>query len=508
MQLEHWVTHAASRSPDKIAIHYQGKRISYAQFDLLVDQLTWLLRHRLHVTSGERVAHLALNNPIFLALIFACARLGAILVPLNFRLAQPELAFLFADASPTVLFAGSDMLADCMEGNILPSHCRPVSLGESPDPDHCEELQSLMEDAQREQGRLEGSDPTAPLLIVYTSGTTGRPKGAVLDQNALRWNALNSQHMHALTEDDHILTVLPFFHVGGINIQTLPAFHFAATVTLLPTFDPGEVLETITNFRPTLTVLVPTQMRALTELPNWNNADLTSLRAVTTGSTTVDRGLLESWQAHDVKTLQVYGCTESSPIAIHQRIDDTVSPLGSVGTAAKYCNARIVDEAGATVAPSSRGEIQLRGPNVLRYYWKNPTATAAALHDGWLSTGDIGYQDEAGQYYVVDRIKNMIISGGENIYPAEIERLLLQHPDIEEVAVLGVPDAKWGEIVAAAVVQRSSSQLDTESVREFLDGQVGHYKLPRRVAFLSELPRNAMGKTDHNAIRSRLISPE
>ncbi|MBT8080473.1 MAG: AMP-binding protein [Gammaproteobacteria bacterium] len=506
MQLEHWVSHAASRSPDKVAIHFQGSRISYAQFDQLIDRLTWLLRYRFHVSAGERVAHLALNNPVFLALIFACARIGAIVVPINFRLARPELAFLFDDARPTLLFGDSDLLTDCTGGGILPSGCRLISLDESPVTARCDSLSTLLEESRREQSRSEGSDPTAPLLVVYTSGTTGKPKGAVLDQNALRWNALNSQHMHSLSESDHILTVLPFFHVGGINIQTLPGFHFGATVTLLPTFSAEQVLETITTGRPTLTVLVPTQMRALAELAQWREADLTSLRAVTTGSTMVDRGLLESWQAHDVKTLQVYGCTESSPIAIHQCMDDTESALGSVGKAARYCNVRIVDETGVPVPPGSRGEIQLRGPNILRYYWNNPDATAAALHDGWLSTGDIGYQGEAGEYYVVDRIKNMVISGGENIYPAEIERTLLQHPDIEEAAVVGLPDPKWGEIVAAVIVTRSESQLDTDNVREYLDGKVGNYKLPRRIAFLSELPRNAMGKTDYKAVRSSIIS--
>ncbi len=504
MQLEHWIAHAASRAPDKVAIRYQGDEISYAQLEHLVGRLAWLLRHRFGIEAGQRVAHLALNSPLFLALVFACARIGAILVPLNYRLARPELAHLLDDAGPSVLLGQSALLTECIAYDLVPPRCRLVSFDTAPR--DCVQLAAHLEGAETEPSRPVASDPSAPLLIVYTSGTTGRPKGAVLDQNALRGNALHSQSMHALTADDHVLTALPFFHVGGINVQTLPALYCGATVTLLPTFDPNEVLAMLAETGVTLTVLVPTQMQAIAALPQWPGADLSRLRAVTTGSTTVDSGLLEVWQAHGVRTLQVYGCTESSPIAIHQDIAAADTPIDSVGRAAKYCDVRIVDEEGKPVPPMTRGELELKGPNVMRGYWNNPEATAAALRGGWLATGDIGYRDQAGHYYVVDRIKNVIITGGENVYPAEIERVLLEHPNIAEAAVVGLPDRRWGETVAAAIVTSVEDSLDETAVIDCLEGKVARYKLPRRVAFLNELPRNTMGKTDYDAVRSRLIA--
>jgi len=506
VQLEHWIAHVALRTPEKTAIQFEGERITYSQFEELIGRLAWVLQNEFRVSPGDRVAHLALNSPIVLALIFACARIGAILVPLNYRLAHAELAFLLSDCNPRVLFGAPRFLAELVSGHGAPENCGLVAIDNADSESDWDRLADHLDDGGEIQAeRQDSSDPSAPVLIVYTSGTTGRPKGAVLDQNALRWNAINSQHMHALTGDDHILTVLPFYHVGGLNVQTLPALHFGATVTLHREFDAAAVLSEITDSAVTLTVLVPTQMRAIGELPQWPGTDLSTLRAVTTGSTIVDPGLLRTWEQRGVRTLQLYGCTESCPIAVCQSIDDASSPLESVGREARHCRARIVDEHQSQVDTMVRGEIQLQGQNLMREYWNNPEATSNALCDGWLATGDIGYRDDDGNFYIVDRIKNMIISGGENIFPAEIERVLHMHPDIEEAAIVGLPDESWGEIVAASIVKRPGAALDQEALLNFLGDRLGRYKLPRRLFFESELPRNAMGKTDYQALRDRLI---
>ncbi|MGI9284824.1 MAG: class I adenylate-forming enzyme family protein, partial [Pseudomonadales bacterium] len=497
-------SHAADHRPDKIAIRFEGEEITYAAFEQQISRLAWVLKNTLAVATGDRIGHLAFNNPLCLALVFACARIGAILVPLNFRLAENELAYLLQDAGARVLFTDDAFAPMCANVSLLPHGCKLVALEATDLPADCICLHELMDAAPQQGSESRAANAEAPLLIVYTSGTTGQPKGVVLDHNAIRWNALNSQHMHGFTHDDHVLTLLPFFHVGGINIQTLPAFHFGATVTLQRQFDPAHVLATIVEQKPTLTVLVPTQMQALAELPQWESANLSSLRAVTTGSTLVDTTLLNIWRARGIRTLQIYGCTESSPIAINQAIDELESPLGSVGKPAKYCQVRLVDEQGEMVPVTHKGEIQLRGPNVMREYWQKPQATAASLRDGWFATGDIGYSDAAGNYFVVDRIKNMIISGGENIYPAELEQILLEHPDIEQAAVVGLPDARWGEIAAAAIVKQSASQLDAAAVLRLFEGRVGHYKHPRQIIFMPDLPRNAMGKLLYADVRSRL----
>ena len=505
MQLEHWIAHVALRTPEKTAINFEGERITYSRFEGLIGRLAWVLQNEFRVSPGDRVAHLALNSPIVLALIFACARIGAILVPLNYRLARAELAYLLNDCNPRVLFGAPRFLAELVSAEGAPETCRLVAIDDANSASDWDCLADLLDEGEIQAERQDRSDPSAPVLIVYTSGTTGRPKGAVLDQNALRWNAINSQHMHALSSDDHVLTVLPFYHVGGLNVQTLPALHFGATVTLHREFDAAAVLSEITESAVTLTVLVPTQMRAIGELPQWPATDLSLLRALTTGSTIVAPGLLRTWEQRGVRTLQVYGCTESCPIAVCQSINDIDSPLESVGREARHCRARIVDGNQGQVETLVRGEIQLQGQNLMREYWNNPEATSNALRDGWLATGDIGYRDDGGNFYIVDRIKNIIISGGENIFPAEIERVLHKHPDIEEAAIVGLPDETWGEIVAASIVKRRGATLDQETLLGYLGDRLGRYKLPRRLFFESALPRNAMGKTDYQALRERLI---
>jgi fatty-acyl-CoA synthase len=347
------------------------------------------------------------------------------------------------------------------------------------------------------EGRNPHIDFSAPLLIVYSSGTTGRPKGAVLRQEALLWNGVMSQHMHALTAGDHVLTVLPLFHVGGLNILTTPALHVGATVTLHARFAPGPMLDALAVDRPTLTVLVPSTIQALIEHPGWGETDVSSLRAVTTGSTQVPQPLIDAVEARGVPVLQVYGSTETSPIAIYTPLAGDRSRPGSTGLPGLLCEARIVGDDGVEVPAGSPGEVVVRGPNVLFEYWGNAAATGEALRDGWFHTGDIGTRDEDGYFFIHDRKKNMIISGGENIYPAEIERVLAHHPAVAEVAVIGRPDAKWQEVPVAYVVPRAGAAPDPEALRRHVAEHLARFKVPRDVVFVDGLPRNALGKVQH-----------
>jgi fatty-acyl-CoA synthase len=323
----------------------------------------------------------------------------------------------------------------------------------------------------------------------------------VLRQEALLWNGVMSQHMHSLTSDDHILTVLPFFHVGGLNIQTTPALHVGATVTIHQRFTADATLTAIARDRPTLTVLVPAIIQAVTDHPDWDSTDLSSLKAVSTGSTIVPPHLINRFAARKVPVLQVYGSTETCPIAVYTRLGGDLSRAGSTGLPGLCCEAAVIDDSGVELPPDTPGEIAVRGPNVFSEYWANGEATREALHDGWYRTGDIGLRDADGYFWVHDRKKNLIISGGENIYPAEVERVLLEHPDVSECGVIGRPDPRWDEVPVAYVIRRSGCFVDAESLKAHVLTQLARYKVPRDIVFVDDLPRTALGKVQHFMLR-------
>jgi fatty-acyl-CoA synthase len=486
----------AAFTPDKPALRFEGSTLTYAGLARRIEAAARALKSELKVGRGDRVAVLSANRPDTLILLYACARLGAMLVPLNWRLAVPEQLFILADAGVSALvveesFAGvTGPLAQA-----LPKAC-VVGLDFAP--------HGLSFDALLAAGAGEapsGADLSSPLLVVYTSGTTGRPKGAVLRQEALFWNGVMSQHMHGLTSDDHVLTVLPLFHVGGLNIQTTPALHHGATVTIHPRFAPGATLAAIARDRPTLTVLVPATMQAVIEHPAFPETDLSGLRALATGSTTVPQALIDAFERRGVPVLQVYGSTETCPIAIYTRMSGDRFRPGSTGLPGLACEAKVVDESGAEIPPGVPGEILVRGPNVFCGYWGDEDATARALSDGWYRSGDVGVRDADGYFTVRDRKKDLIISGGENVYPAEVERVLLGHPAVAEAAVIGRPDPKWQEVPVAYVVPRPGATLDSGALKAHVARELARFKVPRDVVVVESLPRNALGKVQHFRLR-------
>ena len=481
----------AAFAPDKTAIAFERERLSYAAFAARIERTATALKRELGVGRGDRVAILSLNRPDYLALLYACARLGAILVPLNWRLAVAEQLFILTDAGAKVL-----VLERAFEGVLheLAPAISVVGLDFAPPRGRAFEDLLLCSGGGEPNPH---TDLSCPLLIVYTSGTTGRPKGAVLRQEALFWNGVMSQHMHNMTSDDHVLTVLPFFHVGGLNIQTTPALQLGATVTVHARFTPETALAAIERERPTLTVMVPAIIQAVSEHPAWATTDLSSLKAVATGSTIVPPHLIDRFVARGVPVLQVYGSTETCPIAIYTRLGGDLSRAGSTGLAGLCCEAKVIDQAGNELPAGTPGEIAVRGPNVFFEYWSNEAATRDALHDGWYRTGDIGLCDSEGYFWVRDRKKNMIISGGENVYPAEVERVLLEHPDVSECAVIGRPDPRWDEVPIAYVIARSGCQLEADELRTHLQAQLARYKVPREIVFVTDLPRTALGKVQH-----------
>ncbi|MGB3488179.1 MAG: AMP-binding protein [Xanthobacteraceae bacterium] len=494
MDLSDLIARNAAFTPEKPALRFEGGTLTYAQFDARIAQTARALKSEYGISRGDRVAILSLNRPDYLVLLYACARLGAMLVPMNFRLAVAEQMFILADAAVKVLFveqAFADVIAPLREQ--LPE-AKIVGLDFAPE--NGIGFDALLTRADGD-GRNPHVDLSCPLLIVYTSGTTGRPKGAVLRQEALLWNGVMSQHMHGLTSDDHVLTVLPFFHVGGLNIQTTPALHHGATVTIHARFAPDTTLAAFANDRPTLTVLVPATILAVTSHPAWTTTDLSSLKAISTGSQIVPQDLIDRITARGVPVLQVYGSTETCPIAVYTRFGGDLSRDGSTGLPGLWCEAKVIDDDDHELPIGTAGEIVVRGPNVFFEYWGNAEATREALHDGWFRTGDIATRDADGYFFVQDRKKNMIISGGENIYAAEIERVLLEHPDVADCGVVGRPDPKWDEVPVAYVICRDGAAPRADVLAAHVQAQLARFKVPRDFIFVTELPRTALGKVQH-----------
>ena len=502
MDLSHWIERNARFAPGRCAVRFAGHDISYAELEARIERATAALAAA-GVGAGDVVAYLGLNNPIILELLFACARLGAMIAPLNWRLAPPEIRRTYEDCRPRVLVAEAAFVT-ASDAARPPADTRCVVI-DPPGPPGWIPWSDFSAAASGSAAYPRSGHPEAPLLLCYTSGTTGTPKGVMLDQGALLCNAINSAHMHDMTSQDRILTTTPMFHVGGLNIQTLPALHVGATVTLHPRFDAATVLETIEREQITLAVLVPAQLTPLLELPGWSAARISSLRMITTGSTIIGESFARRINAYGVPLAQVYGSTETGPAAAYQRAADAFERPGCAGAPALHCEVRIVDDSGASVPAGVDGEILVRGRNLMCGYLNQPELSAAVLRDGWYHTGDYGHLDADDFLYVVSRKRDMIISGGENVYPEEVESVLLECPGVAEVCVLGRPDPRLGEKVIAAVVLRAGAGLEATAVLAFLQGRIARYKHPREVHFVEPLPRTPLGKVVRAQVRLRLV---
>jgi len=502
MDLADFIERNATFTPAKVAIRFAQSTISYRQ---LAEQIAASARGlaALDIGPGDAVALLAANHPAYLVLLYACARLGAMLVPINWRLAVPEQLYIFADARAKALVLEESYAGVLGALRDAAPAMRIIGLDFAPaGGTTLAALQQVSGGAQPRDGEI-----SRPLLVVYTSGTTGRPKGAVLSQQALIWNGVMSQHMHDMTSRDHVLTVLPMFHVGGLNIQTTPALQLGASVTLHPRFAPQPTLEAIAHDGPTLTVLVPATIQALIEHPDWQHTRLDSLRAVTTGSTQVPQRFIDAFRDRGVPVLQVYGATETCPLAVYTRLSGDWRRAGSSGLPGLACEAKLVDDAGREVAAGAPGEVIVRGPNVFTHYHGDAAATGAALREGWYYSGDVGTRDAEGHFFIHDRKRNVIISGGENVYPAEVERVLSQHPAIAAAAVVGRADERWQEVPVACLVLRPGAAAEPGELEAFCLARLARYKVPRQYLFLEALPLNAMGKVQHFRLK-QLIAGE
>ncbi|MDP2816994.1 MAG: AMP-binding protein [Polaromonas sp.] len=478
MTLAQIIDRHAQVSPQRVALHAAGQDISYADLWQRIQRATSVLL-KAGVQPGDRMAWLGFNDPAMLVLLFALARVGGILLPLNYRLSGTEHAAILGHAGVRLLVtdvshAAAASALSAQTGCAL-LHVDALSVASVGI-----ELTAL------------SSDPAASALLVYTSGTGGQPKGVLHSQAGLVWNCVIATHAQELTPDDHVLSTLPMFHVGGLCIQTLPALHAGATVTLHARFEAGAWLADVAKRQPTLSLMVPATLRAVLHHPDFANTDISSLKLLVAGSSTIPASMISAIHARGIPVGQVYGATETGPVSIYLRREEAMRHAGSVGKAGIHVEVQLVKETGASAAIGEVGEIWVRGPNLLQGYWADPDNPAFA--EGWFHTGDLARRDEAGFYEIVGRSKDMIISGGENIYPAEIENLLADCPKIREAAVVGQPDARWGEIVVAVVVRAPGAELDAAQVMQLFDQRLARFKHPKRVVFCDALPKTALGK--------------
>ena len=501
-----WIAQRAGWAPDDTAIRFEGSDITYAALEDRIGRTAGALAGAFGIGEGDRVAHLGINAPEMIDLLFACARLGAIFVPLNGRLTVEECLWQLQDCGARLLVVEPDYFDHAADlAAALPALRLATYAGADP---RWPGLEQLREEAAPCPPSL-CADLRRPAKIVYTSGTTGRPKGAVLSQQALFYTALNGQSVFEFVRADRILTAIPLFHVGGMNIQTLPGLHAGATITLHRRFDPAAVLQALVEDRTTLLAIVPTMARALFALPDFAETDLSNLRCVCMGSSSVPPALFAPWHARGLPVNQVYGLTESGPTAVALPIADGFARSASAGRPVLHCEAKVVaDDGGRKAASDKIGEIWLRGPNLMTEYWGNPEATAEAFTaDGWFKTGDLGRVDRDGYFFVEDRKTDMIVSGGENIYPAELERILAEADDLAEFAVVGRPDETWGETPVCVVVPKPGAAVSEVSVLALFDGRLARYKRPRAVVLTDgPLPRTPLGKVRKFELRAALLA--
>jgi len=487
-----WIRLRAGWHPNRTALVGSDRTLTYGELDERANRLANGLKDRYGIGKGDRLAILTLNCLEFMELFVAAARLGAILVPLNFRLTAGELQYQLANSGSRLLVLGPEqasMAPELLSGTAVEA---VIDLTQTFQPDSA--FETLLAEASALP--VDGSHSLdTPQLIVYTSGTTGRPKGAVLTQGNIVGNALNNTMILDITSQDSNLVLLPLFHVGGIGLFNTPTLFMGGTVLIPRKFDPVEAMEWIQKYRATLYLGVPTINQALLPLYQSGKYDWSSMRRLLSGGAACPLDLIDAYSALGLPIAQGYGMTETAPTVFLQPDRDGPGKPGTIGKAAGFCLARILREDLTETAVDEVGEITMKGPNVFAGYWQNPEATAAAFDkDGWFHSGDLARRDADGYVTIMGRKKDMIISGAENIYPMEVENLLLTHPAVADVAVFGSPDARWGEVPMAAVVLRPGAAATAEDLIAFMQGRLARYKQPKAIHFVDALPRNALGK--------------
>ena len=501
--LAHTVLHRARYDPDRIALIFEDEKRSYRHFGLSVMRQASLLQ-TLGVCVGDRVGFIGFNQPVFLETLFAANAIGAVFVPLNFRLTATELTYIINDAGIHTLICDDEMQA--VVDPVRDELCCQCYFG----------VINTLINWRSLHKECEGSGPLKKAVsvqphdtsvIMYTSGTTGLPKGAMLSHGNLMWNNFNCLIGFNTSRNDVSLMAAPLFHIGGLNVVTLLSFMQGATLVLLRNFDAGQVLQAFDKYKVTVMYGAPAMFLFMSQHELFETTDFSRVNYFVCGGAAAPESLLKLYTGRGVSFCQGYGSTETAPFSSLLTASWSMRKIGSSGQAPMYTDLKIIDINGKVLPAGDKGEICVRGPNIMQGYWNNPAATAKAIDgEGWYHSGDIGYLDDEGFLYICDRLTDMVISGGENVYPAEVESVLAGHEAIAEVAVLGTPHDKWGEAVTAVVALHPGYELSLDDLRSFADGQLARYKLPLRLHQINQLPRNPAGKVLKFVIKERLNS--
>ncbi|MEZ4934341.1 MAG: AMP-binding protein [Saprospiraceae bacterium] len=481
-----WAAKWAIYSPDKIAFkeHATGRTLTYSELNKLANKLAFYFTEEHKIGKGDRIAVLAENCLEYIVLFSVAQKTGCILVPLNYRLAPSEISYLLNDSTPSIIIFQSDFSDKIKndESKLLPlnglfdiynNHDKIIKERNFP--------VTIVEE-------------NAPLFILYTSGTTGFPKGAIYSHKMLFWNSINTAMSLVVNAESRTVNCMPPFHTGGWNVLLTPFFHHGGYTCIMKNFDAKTVLNLLEKEKPTIFMGVPTMLKMIADEPAFANTDLSSLLYILVGGEPMPIPLIEKWHSKKVYIRQGYGMTEVGPnlTSLHQ--NDAVRKKGSIGRPNFYVDIKIIRENGQENQIGEPGELLLKGPMVTPGYWKNKNATDLAIIDEWFYSGDVAVMDEEGYLYIVDRKKNMFISGGENVFPAEVERIIRTHENVSEVAIISVPDERWGEVGKAFIVCHDSESFMEEEIQSYCRKNMASYKIPKYFQLINELPKNDTGK--------------
>jgi fatty-acyl-CoA synthase len=500
-----WLQRREMLSPNKVALidaQNDNRPITYREWNRQANQFANFLGERLAIRKGDRVSIYAMNRVEYLDALFACNKLGAILHVINWRLTPAELGDIINDAAPRVMIYSQEFGGQVDE-------LRPgLSTVES-----WVGLDQTTSDKDFDWPAERGNWPTTqpppieldwdhPWMLCYTGGTTGLPKGAILHYRSVTANSFNTIVSWGLRPDDVVPQYMPFFHTGGLNVLTVPLVHLGATNIICAGFDIDQLFDQVANLGVTFFFAVPAMFLAMIQHPRWASLELSQVRLVMSGGGTCPSVVFEAFWEKGIEFKTGYGLTEAGPNTFWLPTEYMKSKLGAVGRPLFHIDVKLVDETGAEVGPEKIGHLLIRGAHVFGGYWNQPEATAEAIVDGWLHTGDLARRDADGDYTIVGRLKDMIKSGGENIYPAEVEDMMHSHPDVAEAAVISIPDPRWGEVGRAIVVLKAGAGICEADLIAWMRGQMAHYKVPKSIVFVESLPKTGADKVD----KPRLIT--
>lgn len=490
-----WCERWAQYSPKKLFLreHSTGLEWTYSDFNNRAEAFAQYLAKDLGLKKGDRIGVYSKNRAEFILLYVACVKMGTILVPLNFRLTPRELDTLIGDAGPSLFLYEACFSEEVKRLNTLETI--PVKA----------EVESIRRFLSDDIGTvIPGQKEAIPfdhtVMILYTAGTTGLSKGVMITHRQIFWNAINTVLRLNLTENDHTQSYAPFFHTGGWNVLFTPFLFVGGSHTILNSFDSDLILELMEKEKTTLLFGVPTMLQMMSDSPKFATTDLSSVRFAIVGGAPMPIPLINIWHEKGIAIRQGFGLTEVGPNCFSLHQDDAIRKKGSIGFPNFYIEAKIVDENGDELPANTPGELWLKSPVVTEGYWRKPKETAEAITGGWFHTGDILIKDEEGYFFVVDRKKNMYISGGENVYPSEIEKYLYANPAVKECAVIGVADERWGETGKAFVVLNTGQPLTGDEILNYCREGLAKYKIPKSVVLLDSLPKNEAGKINRQEL--------